>query len=78
MGGGTRMTAADWAGLFVSIISIATAFAFSIRFLVKHYLSELKPDGNGGHNFEGRVRRIEDKIDEIYSFLIRKTDYDEK
>ena len=35
------MTAADWAGLIVSIISIATALSLAIRFLVKHYLSEL-------------------------------------
>ena len=64
------MTAADWAGLFVSIISISTAFAFSIRFLVKHYLSELKPDGNGGHSLEGRLRRVEQRTEDIYKLLL--------
>jgi hypothetical protein len=43
-----------------------------VRWLVKHYLSELKPDGNGGHNLEGRVARIEEKIDTLYQILISK------
>ena len=64
------MTAADWAGLIVSIISIATAFSLAIRFLVKHYLSELKPDGNGGHNLEGRLRRVEQRTEDIYKLLL--------
>ena len=64
------MTAADWAGLVVSIISIATALSLAIRFLVKHYLSELKPDGNGGHNLEGRLRRVEQRTEDIYKLLI--------
>ena len=64
------MTAADWAGLIVSIISISTAFTLAIRFLVKHYLSELKPDGNGGHNLEGRLRRVEQRTEDIYKLLL--------
>ena len=43
----------------VAIVTLATAFAGAVRFLVKHYLSELKADGNGGHNLRGRVDRIE-------------------
>jgi len=64
------MTAADWAGLIVSIISISTGFSLAIRFLVKHYLSELKPDGNGGHNLEGRLRRVEQRTEDIYKLLL--------
>ena len=64
------MTAADWAGLIVSVISISTAFSLAIRFLVKHYLSELKPDGNGGHNLEGRLRRVEQRTEDIYKLLL--------
>ena len=35
-------------------------------------LSELKPDGNGGHNLEGRVARIEKQVDSIYNILASK------
>ena len=41
-----------------------------IRHLVKYYLSELRPDGNGGHNLAGRVDRIEKQVDRIYEILI--------
>lgn len=48
-----------------------------IRHFVKFYLSELKPDGNGGHNLRGRIEHIEAKqermdakIDKIYEILL--------
>jgi hypothetical protein len=66
------MTANDWMALVVSIATIIGSFIASVRWLVKHYLSELKPDGNGGHNLEGRVARIEEKIDTLYEILISK------
>ena len=66
------MTANDWMALVVSIVTIIGSFIASVRWLVKHYLSELKPDGNGGHNLEGRVARIEEKIDTLYQILISK------
>jgi hypothetical protein len=66
------MTANDWMALVVSIVTIIGSFIASVRWLVKHYLSELKPDGNGGHNLEGRVARIEDKLDTLYQILISK------
>jgi len=66
------MTANDQMALVVSIVTIIGSFIASVRWLVKHYLSELKPDGNGGHNLEGRVARIEEKIDTLYEILISK------
>ena len=66
------MTANDWMALVVSIATIIGSFIASVRWLVKHYLSELKPDGNGGHNLEGRVARIEDKLDTLYQILVSK------
>ena len=56
----------------VAIVTLATAFAGAVRFLVKHYLSELKADGNGGHNLRGHVDRIELRVDEIYRLLLER------
>jgi len=64
------MTITDWAALSVAICTIAGSFIGTIRWLVKHYLSELKPDGNGGHNLEGRISRLELRIEEIIDLLI--------
>jgi len=66
------MSAADWAGLAVAVATIVASFAGSIRWMVKHYLSELKPDGNGGHNLEGRLSRVENRVDQIYILLCEK------
>lgn len=69
------MSPVDWAALIVSIITIIGAFAATIRFLVKHYLSELKP--NGGSSINDRVRKLEGKVDQIYYLLIHKKENDE-
>ena len=66
------MTAIDWAGIAVAVTTIIASFAGSIRWMVKHYLSELKPDGNGGHNLEGRITRLETRVDQIYTLLSEK------
>jgi hypothetical protein len=64
------MTTANWAGLIVSIIAIVTAFAASIRWLVKHYLYELKP--NSGASLKDSVIRLEEKVEILYQILINK------
>ena len=66
------MTMNDWAALAVALLTIIGSLIAAIRWLVKHYLSELKPDGNGGHNLEGRILRMENKLDTLYQILITK------
>jgi len=66
------MSSTEWAGLAVAVTTIVASFAGSIRWMVKHYLSELKPDGNGGHNLEGRISRVESRVDQIYILLCEK------
>ena len=63
------MNANDWAGLVLAISTLIGSFGLIVRWLVKHYLSELKPDGNGGHNIEGRITRLETRVDQIYLLL---------
>lgn len=55
------MTPADWAGLAVAITTLITAFAGLVRWLVKHYLNELKP--NGGSSLKDKVNALEQKVD---------------
>ena len=61
------MTPADWAGLAVSIVTVVTAFGAAIRWLVKHYLNELRP--NGGSSLKDSVSRLEARVDEIFKIL---------
>lgn len=64
------MTASNWAGLIVSIIAIVTAFAGSVRWLVKHYLYELKP--NSGSSLKDSVTRLEEKVEILYQMMIQR------
>jgi hypothetical protein len=57
-------------GIAVGSCTILGLWAGLIRKMVKYYLSELKPDNNGGHNLHGRVERIEQRVDKIYELLL--------
>lgn len=64
------MTLQDWAAFALSITSLVGAFAVMIRWMVKHYLNELKP--NGGGSVKDQVNRLEQRVDEIYRMLCEK------
>jgi hypothetical protein len=57
-------------GIALGVITILGLGAGLVRHLVKFYLSELRPDNNGGHNLAGRVDRIEKQVDRIYEILL--------
>jgi hypothetical protein len=64
------MTAQDWAALGVALITIIGAFATAVRWLVKHYLNELKP--NSGSSLKDSVERLERQVEEIYRILLAR------
>jgi hypothetical protein len=64
------MSPADWAGLAVSILTIISGFAMAVKWLVKHYLSELRP--NGGSSLKDTVMRLERQVEEIYRILLER------
>ncbi len=56
------MSIQDWAALAVSVLTIVAVVAGSIKWLVKHYLAELKP--NSGSSLKDQVSRLESRINE--------------
>lgn len=64
------MTPANWAGVLVSLIAIISAFTGSVRWLVKHYLYELKP--NSGSSIKDSVTRLETKVEILYQMMLQK------
>jgi hypothetical protein len=64
------MNTTQWAGLIVSAMSIVAGFATLVRWLVKHYLYELKP--NGGSSVKDQVNRLEVRVDAIYEMLLER------
>ena len=56
------MTIQDWASLIVAILTIVSSLGLAIKWLVKHYLSELKP--NSGSSLKDQVSRLEKAVEE--------------
>jgi hypothetical protein len=56
------MTVQDWASLIVAILTIVSSIAFAIKWMVKHYLSELKP--NSGSSMKDQISRLETALDD--------------
>ena len=61
----------DWAALILAVISILGSFIIMIRWLVNHFLNELKP--NGGTSLKDSVTRLEAQMEVIIEMLGKKT-----
>ena len=70
------MTIQDWASLIVAILTIVSSLGLAIKWLVKHYLSELKP--NSGSSLKDQVNRLESALDEQRIDSQRSRDRQEK
>jgi hypothetical protein len=62
------MTPAQWLGLAVSVCTLVAAFATSVRWLVKHYLSELKP--NSGSSMRDELTGLKHEVAIIKDLVI--------
>jgi hypothetical protein len=64
------VTPQDYATVAVAVCTIVGGFAAAVRWMVKHYLNELKP--NSGSSLKDSVTRLEDKVEILYQILIQK------
>lgn len=64
------MQATDYAAIAVAVMTVFGGFATGVNWLVKHYLNELKP--NGGSSLKDSVKRLEDRIDDLYKLIAEK------
>lgn len=64
------MTITDWAMLIATILGITSTLFMGLRWIVKSFLMELKP--NGGSSIKDTVARLEQRVDEIYKILAER------
>ena len=64
------MQAQDYATIAVAVMTIVGGFAGAVRWMVKHYLNELKP--NGGSSMKDSMARMEQRIDDLYKLVAEK------
>lgn len=60
----------DYAALAVAVMTIIGGFVAAVRWLVKHYLNELKP--NSGSSLKDSVTRLETKVEILYQMMLQK------
>ena len=60
----------DYATVAVAVMTIVGGFAAAVRWMVKHYLNELKP--NSGSSLKDSVTRLERQVEEIYRILLSR------
>jgi len=68
------MSAQDLAAWLVAVVTILGGIATFTQFMIKHYLSELKPNSGSSlkdqvSRVEGQVSRLEARVDTIIELL---------
>jgi len=66
---GNYMNISDWAALTSTVLGIGGVVILGIRWTIKHYLAELKP--NGGSSLHDAISRIGLDITEVRVSLAR-------
>jgi hypothetical protein len=64
------MQAQDYATIAVAVMTIVGGFAGAVRWMVKHYLIELK--SNGGSSMRDSLDRLEQRVDDLYKLVAEK------
>ena len=64
------MTALEWAGFAAGITTTLIGILAGLRWLVKGWLNELRP--NGGESLKDQVTRLEKRLDELFIVVSSK------
>lgn len=63
------MGAAEIAAICAAITTVFTGFIIGLRFLVKGWLNELRP--NSGSSMKDQITRLERRVDELFVLLTK-------
>ena len=61
------MSANDWVALGVGACAIASSLLLGLRWVIKSYLAELKP--NGGASIKDQINRLEKRVDDLFVLI---------
>ena len=64
------MTPNEWVGLSVGVCAIATSLLVGLRWVIKSYLQELKP--NGGSSMKDQLNRLEARVDDLFILISKR------
>ena len=64
------MSPTEWAGFGAGVIAVLSGGLVALRFLVRGWLNELRP--NGGSSMKDQLTRLEKRVDDLF-ILISKS-----
>jgi len=64
------MTANEWVGIAVGVSAISTSLLLGLRWVIKSYLQELKP--NSGSSIKDQITRLEQRVDDLFVLMSKR------
>ena len=64
------MSPAEWAGFGAGVMAVLSGGIIGLRFLVKGWLNELRP--NGGSSMKDQLTRLEQRVDDLFLIMNKR------
>jgi hypothetical protein len=64
------MTPNEWVGIGVGVCAISTSILLGLRWVIKSYLAELKP--NSGTSIKDQITRLEQRVDDLFVLISKR------
>jgi len=64
------MSLGEWAGFGAGVISVLSGVLIGLRFLVRGWLNELRP--NGGSSMKDQITRLEQRVDDLFVLISKR------
>ena len=64
------MSLGEWAGFGAGVIAVLSGVLVGLRFIVKGWLNELRP--NGGTSIKDQVTRLEQRVDDLFVLISKR------
>jgi hypothetical protein len=64
------MTPNDWVSIAVGGCALLTSLLLVLRWVIKSYLQELKP--NGGSSMKDQLNRLEQRVDDLFILISKR------
>jgi hypothetical protein len=64
------MTPGEWVALAVGVCAVSTSLLVALRWVIKSYLTELKP--NSGTSMKDQLTRLEKRVDDLFILISKR------
>ena len=64
------MSANEWVAIAVGVCAISTTLLVALRWVIKSYLAELKP--NSGTSMKDQLTRLESRVDDLFMLISKR------